>query len=132
MESAEQGAEMKPKKSLMNKRNLMIAGGVILAVIVLGGGYMLLGKSSDPQVEAKREADAVIKQVERHMVLPTGETPTVATVSDPEKLKDQKFFANAKKGDKVLIYSGAQKAILYDPSADRIIEVAPVNIGGGS
>ena len=64
------------------------------------------------------------------MVLPKDETPTLATVSDPEKLKDQRFFVNAVKGDKVLVYSLAKKAILYSPSLDKIIEVAPVNVGG--
>jgi hypothetical protein len=31
-------------------------------------------------------------------------------------------------GDKVLIYSRAQKAILYSPSKNKIIEVAPINL----
>ncbi len=130
MEPTENNTGTSPKKNLMTKRNLMIGAGVLAAIVILGGGYFFFGMNSDPQAKAKAEADQVIRQVSRHMVLPEGETPTVATVSDPSKLKDQRFFANAKKGDKVLIYSGAQKAILYDPVADRIIEVAPVNIGG--
>ena len=36
---------------------------------------------------------------------------------------------NAKVGFKVLIYTQAKKAILYDPGANKIVEVAPVNIG---
>lgn len=48
---------------------------------------------------------------------------------DPEKLRDQPFFANAQRGDKVLIYANAKKAILYNPPSNKIIEVAPVNIG---
>jgi isopentenyl diphosphate isomerase/L-lactate dehydrogenase-like FMN-dependent dehydrogenase len=77
----------------------------------------------DPQ----KDLEMTIKMVGKHLVLPTNETPTMATVSDPEKLKDQAFFANAKKGDKVLIYANSQKAILYDPESDRIVEVAPIN-----
>jgi len=76
----------------------------------------------------QQEIGDIINRVGRLIVLPEGEEPTVATVSDPAKLKDQAFFANAQAGDKVLIYSKAQKAILYDPAADKIVEVAPLNI----
>ena len=68
----------------------------------------------------------VVKQVSRHILLPSGEQPTVATVSDASKVRDQTFFANSASGDKVLIYAQAKKAYLYRPSIDRIIEVAPL------
>jgi hypothetical protein len=48
------------------------------------------------------------------------------TVTDKEKLSGQLFFANAKNGDKVLVYEKAKKAFLYDPVADMVIEVGPV------
>lgn len=100
-----------------------------LLLLVAGGSsiYFYRKATADPQAEAQKELQDVIAKVERHMILPQNETPTMATVSDPEKLKGQRFFDNAKTGDKVLIYSVAKKAILYDPSSDRIIEVAPVN-----
>jgi hypothetical protein len=56
---------------------------------------------ADPIRAAQEEADAIIAAVRTHMVLPD-ETPTIATVTDPEKLSDQPFFQQAKKGDKVL------------------------------
>jgi len=83
----------------------------------------------NPQKFVQEEVQNLVAQVGKLVVLPEGETPTVATVSDPEKLKDQPFFAKAKVGDKVLIYPNSQKAILYDPVRNIIIEVAPVNIG---
>jgi hypothetical protein len=48
---------------------------------------------------------------------------------NPENLKGQSFFADAKVGDKVLIYKNAKKAILYDPIADKIITIAPLIVG---
>jgi len=83
--------------------------------------------TQDPlQVNAQEVADISAK-LSRLMVLPTDETPTLATVSDPEKLKGQAFFANAKAGFKVLVYAKAQKAILFDPYTNKIVEVAPIN-----
>ena len=85
----------------------------------------------NPQKVAQEEINEIVAKVGRHMVLPENETPTAATVADPDVLKkDQPFFNNAKTGDKVLIYASALKAILYNPEMDKIIEVAPLTIGG--
>ena len=83
----------------------------------------------DPQTATMDETAALVKKIGELIVLPADEQPTLATVADPEKLKDQPFFANAKTGDKVLIYTNARKAILYNPASNKIVEVAPVNIG---
>ena len=62
------------------------------------------------------------------LALPSDEKPTVATITDVEKLKEQVFFKNAMNNDKVLIYTKAKKAILYRPSENKIVEVGAVNI----
>ena len=109
--------------------------GVILLVIIAAGiagvvwrdtisGWF--GQNSDI---TRSEAEELIAKVSKLIVLPEGELPTIATVSDPEKVKSQPFFARAKKGDKVLIFANARRAILYDPVADKIVEVAPINLG---
>lgn len=76
-----------------------------------------------------KEAKTLTQRVGDHIFLPEGEVPTIATVSDPEALQGQTFFIDAKKGDKVLIFPNAKKAILYDPVADKIITIAPLNTG---
>lgn len=86
----------------------------------------------NPQAQAAQEADALVTKVGMLMVLPTDEKPTIATVADPSKLRDQAFFLHAVAGDKVLIYTSAKKAILYSPSENKIVEVAPINLGNGS
>ena len=78
------------------------------------------------------ETAAVVAEVSKLMQLPSDERPTVATITDKEKLSAQPFFAQAKNGDKVLIYTKAKKAILYDPLAKKIIDVAPVNTSSPS
>lgn len=75
------------------------------------------------------EKSKVLVSVGRLMVLPAGEEPTIATITDKEKLKDQPFFAQAKNGDKVIIYTQTQKAILYDPVANKIVDVVSINLG---
>lgn len=112
---------------------------IILVAAVIGAAgaayyfYSQLNQvKQDPQKAAQEETKELVTKVSKLIVLPEGEEPTVATVTDPDKLKDQPFFANAKVGDKVLIYSNARKAILYDPISNRIVEVAPITIGAAA
>jgi hypothetical protein len=74
----------------------------------------------------------IIEQVNKLFQLPTEEIPTVATVTDKEKLKNQPFFTLAENGDNILIYLQAKKAILYRPSINKIIDIAPVNTSTSS
>ena len=83
----------------------------------------------NPQAFSQEEINKLVEHVGKFMELPEGEVPTIATVTDSEKLKDQQFFSRAQNGDKVLIYTNAKKAILYRAESNKIIEVAPINIG---
>ncbi len=106
---------------------------IVLVIVFAGATFYFYSQyaslKTDPAKNTKAETDKLVSQVSRLIILPVGEDPTVATVTDVEKLKDQPFFTNAKNGDKVLIYTQAKKAILFDPSANKIVEVAPINIG---
>ena len=73
------------------------------------------------------EVAETVALVSRHVLLPTDETPTVATITDTESLQGQEFFKNAKIGHKVLVYSEARLAILYDASLDRVVNMAQLN-----
>ncbi len=82
---------------------------------------------ANPQRSVDEEINRLKAEVGQLMVLPD-EQPTVATVTDPAQLKDQPFFKDAKVGDKVLIFTGANEAVLYDPVAKKILETAPLNV----
>lgn len=115
----------RPKKKSFLKKYFM----VILVILLAATSMYFYKKSvSDPNAISQAEVKSLVQKVGRLVVLPEDETPTIATVSDPDALKDQAFFAEAKKGDKVLIYSNAKKAILYDPALDKVITIAPLNI----
>jgi hypothetical protein len=108
----------------------IVAGVAIVGLILAGYFYYELRKArQNPQIQSQKEVKNLVSRVGRIVVLPEGETPTVATVSDPEVLKKQSFFSMAEKDDKVLIYSESKKAILYRPSINKIIEMAPLSIG---
>ena len=81
---------------------------------------------NNPSALSKEETQALVDSVGKLVEIPKDETPTVATVLDKEKLKDQSFFQTAENGDKVLIFVNAKKAILYRPSTNKIVEIAPV------
>lgn len=78
---------------------------------------------NNPDEVAKADNSRMLSQISKFMVLPN-EEPQIATVLDKEKLKDQAFFAHAENGDKVIAYPKAQKAILFRPSINKIIEVS--------
>lgn len=104
-----------------------------ITLILFMGATFFLYKYNYLSINSKTknettEALELSKKVGKLIVLPGDEVPTIATVTDPEKLKDQTFFAKAKKGDKVLIFSKAKQAILYDPVINKIITMAPLNI----
>src|SRR4051812_10139275 len=103
---------------ILNYRRIrtLIAVLLIVAVLLGAGAVYFYAKYRGTQQNVKgateEDVSKVVAQVGKLIVLPQNEVPTLATVSDPEALKSQPFFANAQKGDKVLIYTQAKKAIL--------------------
>lgn len=113
-----------------------IVGALVLIGIATWYWWPFGGEEPDTQIRNERaniegwseETRDLVERVGSLIVLPDDEEPTIATVTDPDKLRDQVFFAHAKKGDQVLIYTKARKAYLYDPKANRLLEVAPLTV----
>lgn len=139
IESPKQLPEQDFLKQQERLKKNVLGIGIIAVLIFLGGvgssvyfynkyqsSKNVLGNSTKAAAE---EGASLIKKVSKLIELPKGENPTIATVSDINKLKGQTFFKNAKNGDKVLIYTKAKKAILYDPKDNKIIEAQIINIG---
>jgi hypothetical protein len=120
----------------INKKYVLFVLVLLIIVVLVGVAvnfYMKAQKlESEVQTTSSSEVQKIVAEVGKLLVLPESEEPTVATISNVEELRGQAFFANAKNGDKVLIYSNARKAILYDPIQKIIIEVAPLNISGSA
>ncbi len=118
-----------------HERGNVVLGLLIGAVLALIPSYYFYTKYQqaqkllkNPQQVATEQTKAVVDKVGKLIALPSDETPSLATVQDKTKLKDQPFFKNAVNGDKLLLYIKARKAILYRESSNKIIEVAPINI----
>jgi hypothetical protein len=105
---------------------LLVGAGVLIVVLALVAGILFwkYTRATDDTGEAKSKE--VIAQVEEIFILPKGEKPTVATVQDLDKLKGQEFFADAKNGDYVLVYTDAQVAFLYRESEGKLVNVGPI------
>jgi len=105
---------------------------VIILLAIVGVAWYYYDKSNTlvASTSQNSESDAaeIVEKVGQLIKLPSDETPTIATVSDLEKLKDQPFFAKAKVGDKVLMYPKSKKAYLYDAENNKILEVAPIDL----
>lgn len=117
---------------IKNPRAAIVIGVLLLLAVVIGLPYFLYARSGS-SAGASADGDSpstadIVKKVGAFMELPKDEDPTIATVTDLEKLKGQPFFQEAKKGDVVLIYDRAAKIILYDPLANKIINAASTNV----
>ncbi len=105
---------------------------MIILVALSFTAFYFYKKSNTVNQESKAEINNLIDKVSKHVLLPVGETPTIATVSDPSLLKDQTFFVDTVAGDKVLMYTNGKKAILYRPSIDRIVNITVIDFNAST
>jgi len=122
-----------PRRFKLGRANL---AWILVALLVVISGFLYSQYRAaqhklhtTPSAEAKaQQINNVISQVGKLIILPKGETPTVATIVNADKLHDQAFFAQAKNGDKVLVYSQTKQAFLYRPSTNQLVNVAPLSV----
>ena len=118
-------------KTFFTKNNLIkgLFGLLLIGFIATSYfSYQYFRTNKKTEQNNQVEVTKLVEKISKFVVLPSDQTPTLATVADPELLKDQPFFANAQKGDKVLIYAGTvKKAILYRPSLNKIIDITTIS-----
>lgn len=137
-DSPDHSSSSSPSRKSINSSGIvsrlpMIVAVVLLFVAVGAAGFFfiqyqnektraaqLLGASTQSPEEIKKLLEKVGKLIE----LPQGESPTVASVTDPKTLASQAFFEKAQAGDQVLIFDKSRVAVLYRPSTGKIINYA--------
>lgn len=112
---------------ILKKRKLINTSIIFIAIIAICfGGFFYYKLNKIQNISAgetkQKEIDTIISKVSHLYLIPNGEIPTVATVSDPAI----SFFKLSEKGDKVLIFSKSGRAVLYRPSIDKIVEIVSV------
>lgn len=124
----------------MRKRKKKFIFIIVIIAIIFGIGYVSIKSmrstffQKSPEAIQKAAQEAELKEIEsitekisRHLILPKGEIPTMATVIDATALiAQQPFYRDTVDGDKVLIYLQNQQAIIYSPSRDIIVNVGPL------
>ena len=131
-----------PKKQMarFSGKRLPALLGLVLIIASLSVAIVYASKYHNTQEKLKHlsslptvsSSQQLVNRIGKIAVLPTGESPTIATVTNINKLRSQAFFANAKNGDKVLIYTKAQEAFLYRPSINKIVYIAPLNLNNSN
>lgn len=111
----------------MNRIRKTFFVGVVIVLVVAGGYKLFHMTHNSTSLTGLPEVRAAEAKVAKHYLLPTNETPAMATVTDSKKLTTP-FLKQAKDGDEILIYQKNQIAIIYRPSIDRVVAVGPVTI----
>lgn len=115
-------------------KSITIATAILIIAAALSLFFFIKTQSdqanlkNNPQALTKKQTEEIVSKVGKLVILPQGETPTVATITDPQKFKNQPFFAQALKDDQILIYASAKEAILYRPSRNIVINMAPASV----
>lgn len=114
-----------PTKKTLDKSKIILT---FLVVILLIISSVLFWQYQKTTGQGNNELESIMSKLDLMIDLPD-ESPTLATVSDKNKLPDEPFYKKAENGDKVLIFNNASKAILYRPSSGKILEFVTVSIG---
>lgn len=113
-----------PIQNSVRQRILLISALIVLLTIGAVGYFLF---SQTPEERAEKEMDALLAEVASLMILPQSEVPLIYTIDDPELLRlQQPFFTDAIAGDKLLVYQGAVKAIIYSPERNLIVNVGTI------
>ena len=134
--SKSKGLKNKLKNIKFPRKYIGILGLVLVIVVIGGGAYIYRNQTAKPSPDkilgadneaTRKENEDTVRKIKVLTVVPSDETPEVATVADTTKLDSQPFFSRAQNGDKVIIYRTAKRVVLYRPSTNMVIETGPLS-----
>jgi hypothetical protein len=108
----------------------LIIGGVVLVALIAGGIYS--ARHASPEQKQATENVRLMQSVGKLMIVPN-EQPIIATINQADVLvKEQAFYNGSQNGDKLVIFPKAQKAVIYSPSRNVIVNSGPFVINSGT
>lgn len=130
----------KPHKNTKSSLRYLIFIIVLITSISIGG-YVILHQTGliktfqlAMQIQNQQQTsplqpqdEAILEKLNKIINLPKNITPTMAIITDADKLKQEQpaFFADSKNGNRLIIYP--DRAIIYDYTENKIINIGPVN-----
>lgn len=93
----------------------------LFALALLMAGFFAYRAYFTPEALKRREVAKWVQIIGASVELPRSESPTLAAVTNRNKLDGQAFFKDAEQGDIVLIYPQSGRAYLYRPGTGMLI-----------
>lgn len=112
-------------KSRYSHKKAIIIVGVVLVIAVLATFIILRQIKINSGANEQEAAQGVQDQVAKIMIIPD-ENALVSDIENSDQVKSQPFFANVQDGDKVLVFAGAAKIVIYRPSTNQIVNAGPI------
>jgi len=109
--------------------------GVVVAMAVFAYLYtdakrelQMISTTQGQTALAQKEVKDVTDKLGKLTIIPN-EEPVVATILDSKMLATKSaFYTNAENGDKLVVYSSAQKAYIYSPIKNVIVNAGPLSV----
>lgn len=93
--------------------------------------YQKLLRANAPQA-AQVQTQKIVGDIEKLMYVGNDTGAQLAVITDVTKLQGQNFFVGAQNGDDLVIFPAEQKAVIYRPSNNKIVNIGPYSASSGS
>lgn len=107
------------------KKALKVVLGIVLVLAVVGLAAVVVLQQMKLKEDQSNETQELQRRIAKIMLLPDEEA-VVTEIDDAEKVREQPFFAQVENGDKVLIFPGAARIVIYRPGRNLIVNVGPI------
>lgn len=104
---------------------------LVMVFLAMGATFFIgreTARNDSPQRAEQEQVADILQKVGSLIELPRGESPQVGVVENAAAIREvQPFLATSEDGDILIVYAEAKIALLYRPSAHKLIAVGPVS-----